>query len=144
MATEGATPSGGINLISPPMLRQARELRHATTQPERTLWAVIRKNQIGLRFRREHPIGPYVLDFYCPSVHLCLEVDGPAHDEWDQIEHDAVRDAYLIAHGVQVLRFKAAEIEQRPAAVIARIRQAAPPPSPMATPPPRKRRGGSD
>lgn len=131
-------------MTSPPMLNKARALRKEMTSPERTLWAMLRRNQIGLRFRREHPIGPYVLDFYCPSAHLCVEVDGPAHDEWDQIERDTVRDDYLQARGVQVLHFKAAEVEQKPAAVIARIMQAAPPPSPSAPPPPRKRRGGSD
>jgi very-short-patch-repair endonuclease len=90
---------------------------------------MLRRNQLNLRFRREHPLGPYVLDFYCPSARLCVEVDGPAHDEADQITHDAVRDAYLQERGIRVLRFSAAEVEQTPAAVIAGIVQAAPPPS---------------
>jgi very-short-patch-repair endonuclease len=131
-------------MTSPPMLRLARRLRHSTTQSERTLWAMLRGNQIGLRFRREHPLGPYVLDFYCPSARLAVEVDGPIHDEPEQIEHDSIRNAYLQAQGVKVLRFNAEEVELAPAAVIARIMQAAPPPSASLPPPPRKRRGGPD
>ena len=123
-------------MTTPPMLRRARDLRHTLTEPERILWAMLRRNQIGLRFRREHPFGPYVLDFYCPSAKLCVEVDGPAHEQADQIRHDEVRDAYLLAQGVQVLRFTTAEVEQMPAAVIARIAQAAPPPSRYRVPPP--------
>ena len=112
------------------MLLTARKLRHTMTSAERTLWQMIRRSQTGLRFRRQHPLGPYVLDFHCASARLCVEVDGPTHQELAGIEHDLQRDAWLGTHGVRVLRFATAEIEQRPAAVIARIAQAAPPPSP--------------
>ncbi len=117
-------------MTTPPMLKSARQLRASVTDPERTLWAMLRRNQIGLRFRRQHPIGGYVLDFYCPSARLCVEVDGPAHEEWEQIERDAVRDAWLVSQGVTVLRFTVSDVNERPAAVLARIKQAAPPPSP--------------
>eukprot|EP01035_Chromulina_nebulosa_P054083 gene54083-74016_t len=60
---------------------RARQLRWAMTEPERLLWALLRKEQTGLRFRRQHPLGSYVLDFYCPSARLCVEVDGPVHLE---------------------------------------------------------------
>jgi very-short-patch-repair endonuclease len=49
------------------------------TQPEKILWSLLRRNQRGLRFRRQHPMGPYILDFYAASAKLCVEVDGPAH-----------------------------------------------------------------
>jgi very-short-patch-repair endonuclease len=88
---------------------------------------MLRRNQAGLRFRRQHPIGSYILDFYCPSAHLCVEVDGPVHDEPEQIGHDEARDAWLVSHGVHVLRFSAADVHERPAAVIASIAQAAAP-----------------
>jgi very-short-patch-repair endonuclease len=91
---------------------------------------MLRRNQTGLRFRREHPVGPYVLDFYCPSARLCVEVDGPAHDDPQQAQHDRKRDAGLRKQGINVLRFSAADVDERPAIVIGRIAQAAPPPSP--------------
>ena len=100
------------------------------TYAERTLWQMLRRNQAGLRFRRQHPVGPYVLDFYCPAIGLCVEVDGPTHDELEGIERDLQRDAWLLAHGVRVLRITTAELGANPAGVLARIAQAAPPPSP--------------
>ncbi|MBI4920670.1 MAG: endonuclease domain-containing protein [Devosia nanyangense] len=106
---------------------RARQLRWAMTAPERTLWAMLRKRQQALRFRKQHPVGPYVLDFYCPSARLCVEVDEPAHGEPAQIVRDAVRDAWLEAYRVRVLRFPAADVLERPAAVIASIVQTATP-----------------
>ena len=49
------------------------------TRPEQSLWAMLRDRQTGLRFRRQHPLGVYILDFYAPSAKLCIEVDGPSH-----------------------------------------------------------------
>jgi very-short-patch-repair endonuclease len=97
------------------------------TEPERLLWAMLRGSQLKLRFRRQHPIGSYVLDFYCASARLCVEVDGPVHAEPDQRAHDAQRDRWLEAQGVRVLRVPAADVSARPAAVIAAIVQAATP-----------------
>jgi very-short-patch-repair endonuclease len=95
------------------------------TQPERILWAMLRRNNIGLHFRREHPIGPFILDFYCAAAKLCVEVDGPVHDE--QQGYDDRRTQWLTEEGIRVLRFTLAEVEQRPAYVLAMIAQAAPP-----------------
>jgi len=113
-------------LRSPDFIRErAVSLRKTMTQPERQLWSVLRRNTLGLHFRRQHPIGPYVLDFYCAKARLCVEVDGPVHDE--QRDNDQRRTAWLAKEGVTVLRFAAAEVEARPAAVLAAIAQAAPP-----------------
>src|SRR3954469_10158826 len=61
--------------------KRARALRRAMTLPEVLLWQALRGGQVGgLRFRRQHPIGHYVLDFYCPALRLAVEVDGAAHD----------------------------------------------------------------
>jgi very-short-patch-repair endonuclease len=106
---------------------RARRLRWTMTEPERMLWAMLRRNQLALRFRRQHPMGVYVLDFYCPSARLCVEVDGPAHQEIGQAERDAKRDAWLEDHGVRVIRFSAVVVSERPAAVVASIAQAATP-----------------
>lgn len=110
------------------------------TDPERTLWSMLRGKQVALRFRRQHPIGPYILDFYCPSARLCVEVDGPVHLDPEQIERDTARDKWLQTQGIRVLRFTVAEVNERPAAILASIVKAATPSvasgdtSPMASP----------
>ena len=95
------------------------------TRPEAQLWALLRRKQLGLHFRRQHPVGPYVLDFYCAAARLCVEVDGPVHD--DQMSRDERRSAWLAKEGISVLRFSTEEIEGHPAVVLAAIAQAAPP-----------------
>jgi very-short-patch-repair endonuclease len=103
--------------------KRAKSLRRALTQPEQALWALLRRNQPGLHFRRQHALGPYILDFYCAATKLCVEVDGPIHAE--RAEHDARRDAWLAEQGVRVLRFAVDEVEQRSAVVMRRIKDAA-------------------
>jgi very-short-patch-repair endonuclease len=102
---------------------RARELRRGMTQPERDLWAMLRRGATGMRFRRQHPLGAFILDFYCPAAKLAVEVDGLGHEG----AGDEKRSAWLAGEGVRVLRFTAAEIAQRPAWVLATIAQAAPP-----------------
>ena len=58
--------------------KRAKSLRRNLTHPEQTLWSLLRRNQLGLHFRRQHALGPFILDFYCASASLCVEVDGPA------------------------------------------------------------------
>jgi very-short-patch-repair endonuclease len=111
---------------SPDFIRErAKLLRRTMTRPERTLWSLLRRNEQGLHFRRQHPIGPFILDFYCAAAKLCVEVDGPVHD--DRAASDARRTGWLQSEGIRVLRFTAQDIETRPAAVLAEILQAAPP-----------------
>jgi very-short-patch-repair endonuclease len=105
--------------------KRAKALRRGMTMPERTLWALLRREQLGLRFRRQHPMGPFILDFYCPSAKLCVEVDGPSHAE--QGEYDARRDRWLTEHGIMVLRVSADDVEQRAALVLADIVRVAAP-----------------
>ena len=100
------------------------------TLPEVVLWQTLRKNRLhGLRFRRQHPIGPYVLDFYCGAARLAVEIDGYAHDAEAQVQHDARRQEWLGRHGVTVLRFRAADIlrDERLEGVLAAIKEAATP-----------------
>ncbi|WP_225767574.1 endonuclease domain-containing protein [Inquilinus sp. Marseille-Q2685] len=81
---------------------RARRLRQNGTDAERKLWFVLSRRGIeGAKFRRQHPFGPYVLDFYCEKARLAVEVDGSQHTE----ERDRDRTAYLNAQGVTVLRF---------------------------------------
>ena len=91
--------------------KRARALRRAMTLPEVLLWQALRGGQVGgMRFRRQHPIGPYVLDFYCPALRLAVEIDGAAHDIPAQASHDLRRDAWLAAQGIRVLRVPAADV----------------------------------
>ena len=81
------------------------------TLPEVLLWMRLKgRNLNGLKFRRQHPLGSYVLDFFCADRRLAVEVDGQAHDRAPQIARDGVRDAWLAEHGVRVLRLRAHDV----------------------------------
>jgi len=83
--------------------QRARELRAEMTPAERRLWDALRDRQLaGLKFRRQHAIGTHILDFYCASCRLNVEVDGDIHDVPEQAEHDAVRDEYLRLSGPEL------------------------------------------
>jgi len=99
----------------------AKRLRAEMTSPEIALWLALRRNDAGLRFRRQHAAGNYVLDFYCAPVKLAIEVDGEAHSRGDRPERDALRDAWLAAQGVRVLRYPASDILSELEAVVRQI-----------------------
>ena len=89
----------------PEPLAFARQLRGRMTRAEVILWQALRGGRFaGRRFRRQQPFGPYVLDFYCPSAKLAVEVDGPVHREEPQAGSDWVRDRYLAERGLETLR----------------------------------------
>jgi very-short-patch-repair endonuclease len=90
--------------------RLASDLRGAMSLPEIVLWRVLRTRPGGLRFRRQHPAGRYVLDFFCASRRLAIEVDGEAHGRGNRPERDQARDAWLAAQGVNVLRVRAVDV----------------------------------
>ena len=103
-------------------LRQ--ELRASATPAEKLLWQYIKERQIdNYRFRRQHSVGPYILDFYCPSLRLGIELDGNVHDDVIVQEHDLEREKYLkeIA-GIHVLRFENEEVTSNTEAVVEVIR----------------------
>jgi very-short-patch-repair endonuclease len=119
--------------------KRAKVLRRSMTRPEVHLWEHLRDQRLaGLRFRRQHPVGSYVLDFYCVAARLCVEVDGAAHGFAAQAERDEQRDAWLAARGIRVLRFAASDIlssEIMPG-VLAAITAGAAPSTGYAGPPP--------
>ena len=81
------------------------------TLPEVVLWRALRRGAVGLlRFRRQHPVGPYVLDFYCAAARLAVEVDGAVHDVPEQATHDERRMAWLAERGIRILRVPAREV----------------------------------
>ena len=89
-------------------LKRARRMRKVLTPPELGLWRRLRNRQLGgYRFRRQHPIGPYILDFYCPEARLAVEVDGDSHGVEGAEVHDARRDAWLRSEGIATLRIPA-------------------------------------
>ena len=88
----------------------AKRLRKQMTAPEIALWLAIRGNAAGLRFRRQHAAGGYMLDFYCAPARLVIEVDGEAHNRGDRPERDAKRDAWLAVQNIRVLRYPAKEM----------------------------------
>nr|WP_315382673.1 endonuclease domain-containing protein [uncultured Sphingomonas sp.] len=91
------------------------------TPPEIALWLALRKNEAGLRFRKQHPAEPYVLDFYCAPALLAIEVDGEAHARGDRPERDATRDAWLKARDVRVLRYTATDVLNHTESVVGQI-----------------------
>ena len=99
--------------IPRPLRGRSRELRRDMTPPERKLWAALRCGRTGFTFRRQHPIGHYVADFYSRGAQLVVEVDGAvAHGTEAAIVHDAARDAYLQSLGLRVLRVSARDVER--------------------------------
>jgi len=86
----------------------ARRLRRQLTLPEGLLWRALKGRRfLGPHFRKQHPIGPYILDFYCDSAKLCVEVDSYVHGTEDRPERDERRDAWLLSLGVRTLRLRA-------------------------------------
>ncbi|WP_310532503.1 endonuclease domain-containing protein [Novosphingobium sp.] len=89
--------------------------------PEVLLWNLLRKKPGGVKFRRQHPVGPYVIDFYCPSAKLGFEIDGSAHDMGDRPEKDAERDTWLAGQGIEIVRIPASAVLKSDVEVAAAI-----------------------
>jgi very-short-patch-repair endonuclease len=110
--------------IRPSTNRNARELRRNPTDAERALWQRLRQRQVaGLKFRRQHTIGRYILDFVCLEAKLVVELDGGHHAQRRQ--QDQERTAWLEARGYRVLRFWNTEVLQNPDGVLALILRSA-------------------
>ena len=88
-------------------IERARRLRREMSLPEVLLWRELRKRPGGLKFRKQHPAGPYVADFFCHDARLVVEVDGEAHDRGDRPARDAVRDAWFAERRFEMLRIPA-------------------------------------
>jgi very-short-patch-repair endonuclease len=99
---------------------RSRELRREQTEAERELWNGIRGWGIA-KFRRQHPLDRFILDFYCPSARLCIEVDGSVHDGKE--DRDAARSEVLEARGIAVIRFTNDEVLHDTRGVLHRIKR---------------------
>jgi very-short-patch-repair endonuclease len=105
---------------------RARGLRREATEVEMRLWSKLRGGRLdGLSFRRQHPAGAYVLDFYCPQLRLSIELDGSQHGEPDHRFRDEKRSAWLRGCGVMELRFWNNDVTQNLAGVLEAILSAA-------------------
>ncbi len=91
-------------------VRRAKQLRRELSLPEAMLWRELRGSPDGIRFRKQHPAGPYILDFFCARANLAIEVDGIAHDMGDRPERDARRDAWLREHQIDTVRIPAQDV----------------------------------
>jgi len=100
-------------------VKLARKLRSEMTLPEVKLWSELRQRPGGYKFRRQHPAGRFVLDFYCAAVRLAVEVDGRAHDA--RVERDKQRSAWLQARGIATTRIPARTIFEDVEAVMTRL-----------------------
>jgi very-short-patch-repair endonuclease len=90
---------------------KARALRQNMTKAEVILWMNLRKRALnGARFRRQHPIGPYIADFTCPAAKLIVEVDGATHSTPEELAYDARRTKYLEQHGWAVIRVNNSDV----------------------------------
>ena len=98
---------------------RARRLRQDATLTERCLWQVLRSRSLGAKFRRQHPIPPYIADFACPELRLAVEIDGGHHGP----ERDAARDAALAAAGWHVLRYWNNDVRDKLEGVLDDIRR---------------------
>jgi len=101
-----------------------KELRNNLTPSEATLWRMLKGKQLeGRKFRRQHSIANYIVDFYCPSEHLIIEVDGSVHLDLVVNQNDYIRDEYLIEKGFKVLRFTNDEVRDDIMSVLERIKE---------------------
>jgi very-short-patch-repair endonuclease len=87
------------------MRAHARDMRRAPTRAERNVWSWLRDRRLdGHKFRRQVPVGPYILDFFCAELGLAIELDGAHHGDADMSEYDSRRTVLLRAHGIEVVR----------------------------------------
>ena len=114
-----------MNYSNHPATKDYRQLLRKTETPaERMLWRKIKGKQLdGYRFRQQHGYGPYVLDFYCPALRLCIELDGDVHDEERVRIKDEERTEFLCEQRIHVLRFRNKDVETDVDGVLNRVRE---------------------
>ncbi len=102
-------------------MEKARFLRKVETDVEKILWEELRGNKLGVKFRRQHPLDEFVLDFYCPKYKLAIELDGTQHLTKDGKDYDKMRTKYLESKDIKVVRFLNSEIKNNKKEVIKKI-----------------------
>ncbi|HET7316986.1 MAG TPA: endonuclease domain-containing protein [Sphingomicrobium sp.] len=124
-------------------VHQARNLRKRMTPPEVMLWSQLRRRPADLQFRRQHPCGPFVFDFFCRSAALAIEIDGFAHECGDNPQRDARRDLCARKQGIETIRIPAVEVKRNLEGIlihiVERCLERTPPPHCVRSPSPRNR-----
>jgi very-short-patch-repair endonuclease len=99
-----------------------RYLRNNSTSAEATLWNLLKNKQVGgFKFRRQHSIGNFIVDFYCPTLQLAIELDGEPHADLINIARDTERDEFLTLHGITVFRYENRWVFEYPNVIIEEI-----------------------
>jgi cyclase len=106
---------------TPPIFQRAKELRNHLTYAEIVLWNYLRTHPQGYKFRRQHPIGNFIADFYCHRLKLIIEVDGSIHDKESIKEADEEKQQILEAAGIKVMRFRNEEVLKEKDKIIRKI-----------------------
>lgn len=119
----GVVKSNQIQIRNRSSLKAGRkELRKNQTESEKVLWQKLRNRQINnLNFFRQYSVGGYILDFYCPEIHLGIELDGSQHMNQENNEYDQQRTSYLEANNIKVLRFWNNEVLENLEVVLMRV-----------------------
>ena len=108
----------------PEVLSRRRDLRHHLTKAEAILWGMLKNSKLeGRKFRRQHSVGVYILDFYCPSERLAIELDGSVHFEELNHMHDVQRDRYLSSKRIKVVRIGNGWVIKEPLFVLDAIKK---------------------
>lgn len=133
-----ANGGGGASLRKPEVYA-ARKQRRQMSPPEVLLWSQLRGKKLGFKVLRQHPIGPYVADFYVPAAKLVIEVDGSAHDYGNRPERDVARDRYMEERNYRAIRIGARDVMRNLDGVLSYIAVQVTNPlhQPSAGPPPR-------
>jgi len=106
----------------PRLIEFARQMRREPIPAEKAVWRLLRNRRLAdWKFRRQHPLGLYIADFYSASAALVIELDGDTHATEEGIEHDRIRHAYLQSLGVMVLRFWNGEVKENSDGILQRV-----------------------
>jgi len=105
----------------PDIFKKAESLRLDMTEAEKLLWERLRKNQLGVRFKAQHPIERFIADFYCHKAKLVIEIDGEIHE--NQQEYDLGREIEIEKYGIRIIRFKNEEIFNNIDYVVEKIKE---------------------
>ena len=109
---------------TPLIFKRAESLRDRMTNAENILWEELRLNKLNAKFRRQHPLSQFIVDFYCHKYKLVIELDGGIHLRKDVREYDKAREEEIIRLGLKVIRFKNSEVLNSIDFVVCRIREA--------------------
>ena len=102
-----------------PLKEIRKNLRNNATSAEASLWKMLKQKQVeGFKFRRQHSVGKYILDFYCPTLQLAIELDGEPHADPGNIQRDLKRDEFLEQNGITVLRYENRWVFEYPDVII--------------------------